>query len=181
MVFIIMIMKEKGQCTDNCSKIDNYQYEFRKICYNKCPIDITYNNNFYCEIKCNKSYPFEIVEKQICTNFCGINDMNKKLCKSKYKDEGTNENLILFNIRKDIISSNFDMNDLNEENITLKEGNTIFTITTNKLLKKNTINELDNCINILKDEYNIENIEDLVIFLINENNKIGLEVYTKSN
>ena len=98
---------EKGQCTDDCTKIDNYQYEFRKICYNECPIDITYNNNYYCEIKCNKSYPFEIVEKQICTNFCGINDMNKKLCKSKYKDEGTNENLILLNIRKDIISSNF--------------------------------------------------------------------------
>ena len=142
---------EKGQCTDDCTKIDNYQYEFRKICYNECPIDITYNNNYYCEIKCNKSYPFEIIENQICTDFCGINDMNNKLCKSKYKDEGTNENLILFNIRKDIISSNFDKDELNENNITLEEENTIFTITTNKLLEKNNISieDLDECMNYL--------------------------------
>ena len=97
------LIPELGQCIDDCSKINDYKYEFRKQCFNKCPEDISYFQNdttFFCGVKCNKTHPFEIIEEQICTNFCGINSMNNNLCISKYKDEGTNENLILFNIKK---------------------------------------------------------------------------------
>ncbi len=168
------LIPELGQCIDNCSKIIDYKYEFRKQCFSKCPKDISYlqnDNLFFCEVKCNKTHPFEIIEKQICTNFCDINDMKNNSCISKYKDEGTNENLILFNIRKDIITTNFDKSDLynNGEDIIIEEGKAKFIITTyNKT--KNSLQpqiNLEDCKNILINEYSIGNFDKLVILIIN--------------
>ena len=96
------LIEELGECINDCSRISNYQYEFRKKCYNQCPDDISYSSNdkqYYCEVKCNKTSPLEIFEEQICTNFCGIKEMENNLCISKYKDEGDNDNLILLNIK----------------------------------------------------------------------------------
>ena len=117
--------------------------------------------------------------------------MNNKLCKSKYEDEDTNSNLILNNIHKDIISSNFDKNDLykNDKNIIIEEIYTTFTITTNKIQKNsaNRIVNLDVCENIIKDKYNLKSTDKLIILIINvkkpkmSNNKIVYEVYTESN
>ena len=71
------LVSQRGQCTDSCSKIFDYQYEFRNQCYNICPSDISYrseDNKFFCEVKCNKQRPFEIVKEQNCTNFCDTNE-----------------------------------------------------------------------------------------------------------
>ena len=109
------LIPERGECLDNCTKDSHYQYEFRNTCYNECPSDISYiskSNNYFCEVNCTKQMPFEIVNEQNCINFCSINDIDNKLCKSKYEDEDTNSNLILNNIHKDIITSNFNKNEL---------------------------------------------------------------------
>ena len=103
------------------------------------------------------------------------------------KEEGTNEELILTNIRKDIISANFSKNDLydNDKKIIIEEGKSTFTITTKKQ-NENTLINIRECENKLKEEYNLENINDLIIFIIEiqiddntENKKIGYEIYAE--
>ena len=187
------LITENGQCTNDCKKISNYQYEFRKICYNKCPSNTyTLNDNpYFCEIKCIKQNPFEIVDEQNCTDFCSINDMENKLCKSKYEDEDTNAILILNNIHKDIISTNFNKSILFKENkkILIEEIKTTFTITTNSIQKKeaNPKINLGECENVLKSKYNLQNTDNLIIFIINtkknmnDNDKTVFEIYAELN
>ena len=111
------LILSKKQCIDVCSKDPDNQYEFRNECYNKCPSDISYaSDNYHCEVNCTKNTPLEIKQYQNCTDFCGINDMDNKLCISKYEDKDTNANLILNNIHKDIITTNFDKNNLYDNN-----------------------------------------------------------------
>ena len=47
------IIRQKNQCTDDCKKISDYQYEFRKECFNRCPNGISYESNdisYFCEV-----------------------------------------------------------------------------------------------------------------------------------
>ena len=188
------LIEELGECIDDCSKISNYQYEFRKKCYNQCPEDISYVSNdkqFYCEVKCNKASPLEKVEEQICTNFCGIKEMENDLCISKYKDEGDNDNLILFNIKKDIISVNFDKSYLykNENDIIIEEGKTKFTITKYNKIKNDADSSINlvECENKLMNKYNLDYLDNFIILKINSrkngniNDKVGFEMYAELN
>ena len=189
------LIPERGECVDNCSLTIDYKYEFRKVCYDECPKNISYKSNlnqYFCEVKCDKENPLELIEIEICTDFCSINDMDKKLCISKYKDEGPNEELILSNIRKDIITKNFSRSDLynNNKKIVIEEGKSTFTITTNKIEEQNgnSFINIGECENILKLEYNLENTNNLIIFIIEiqidnnvENNKRVFEVYTEKD
>ena len=185
----------KGQCIDDCSKDIKYSYEFRNKCYEECPKITSYKSkdkNNFCEVNCTKETPLEIVEYQNCTNYCGINDMHDKKCISKYEDEETNQNLILYNILQDITTSNFIKDDLynNNEDIIIEEIYTTFTITTNKILKKNNNQKvnLGKCENILRNFYDLKSSDNLVIFIIeinkdnqNANSKIVYEVYAELN
>ena len=185
------VIEEKNQCIDECYNDTKYKYQFRKKCYQDCPTDITYiseTKNNFCEVKCDKQMPLEKIENQDCTNFCGINEMNNKLCISKYQDKDTNGNLILQNIIQDISSSNFDINILSNNNIIINESFITFIIT-NYHIQETTLNNiinLGNCENILKNNYNIENNEDLIIFIIDidnkeeQINKLVYEVYSKT-
>ena len=192
------LIPQLGKCIDDCSKDSDYPYEFRKTCYSQCPNDELVRSyesktkNKFCEVNCTKEFPLEIIEYQNCTNYCGINDLNDKVCISKYEDEETNANLILQNILKDIVSTNFRRDDLyyNNKNIIIEEVYTTFTITTNKI-QKNNVNRLvnlGNCENILKSFYDLKNTDNLVILIINiqkdaseENNKLVYEVYAELN
>ena len=165
------IVSERKQCTNDCSKIPGYPYEFRKKCYKECPADISElkDNSYLCETKCTRENPFEIVEKQECTNFCGINAMATNLCISNYEDESIYANLILNNIHIDILTENFYKTNLNNnQNIIIQESNTKFTITTNKIQKNSnpSLVNLEQCEDILKNYYNIENTDNLIIFII---------------
>ena len=108
----INLIEEKNQCIDECYNDPEYKYNFRKKCYKNCPEELSYKSelkNYYCEAKCSKDKPLEIIEYQNCTNFCGINEMNNKSCISKFKEmNNTNGNLILRNIIQDITYTNFD-------------------------------------------------------------------------
>jgi len=112
-------------------------YEFQNKYYPECPSQISFTSNeipYFCEAKCSKEEPFEIFKEQQCTNFCGINSIFNQECKIKYKEnDNNNENILLNNIKKDIITSNFDKQDLyNNKDIVIQEQYTKFIITTYK-------------------------------------------------
>ena len=112
--------------------------------------------------------------------------MNDKLCISKYKDNETNGNLILKNILEDIVSTNFNMNILNNnESIIINESFITFIITNTRIQNKmenKTIN-LGKCENILKNYYNKSETEELVIFFIKDQQykKSGYEIFSNFN
>ena len=62
---------------------------------------------YFCEIICSKESPFEILEKQECTNNCSIKDFYQKKCISNYQYEETNANLILNIILNELSIENF--------------------------------------------------------------------------
>ena len=106
-----------------------------------------------------------------------------------YIDEDTNGNLILKNILLDIISTNFDKSEINDnKNIIINESFINFIITNTKIQNNiaQPILNLGICENILKTNFNIGNDEYLIIFLININktnellNKLVYEVYSKT-
>ena len=186
------LVPQRGQCINDCRKIVGYQYEFRKECLSECPAKISSVSNatsFLCKVKCTNEKPFEKVEEQDCTDFCGINDMGNKLCVSNYIDNKINSNLILKNIHKDIITSNFNTDNLynNNQNIIIDAVDTTFTITTNKIQKSSShrLINLGQCEERLISTYNIRDSDDLIIFIINvkKHNKIKIqfEVYGKAN
>ena len=101
------LISDKKQCINQCYEDSDYKYEYKKKCYRECPNGVNHNSlnkNYFCDSECSKEQPFEIVEFQNCTNFCGINEMFNKSCISKYIDEDRNivSNLILDNIKTDI-------------------------------------------------------------------------------
>ena len=173
---------ETKQCTNNCQKIVDYPYEFKKKCYRECPNDIsvTQANSYLCKPKCTIERPLEIVAEQECTNFCGINDMEKNYCVSNYEDESIIGNLILKNIKSDILTTNFNRNTLiNEQNIIIEKGNIKFTITTNKIQKNSSpkLINLGQCENILLSSYNLDDVNNIIIFIIDVPNKRQFEAY----
>ena len=140
-------------------------------------------------MKCCKEKPLEIIKYQICTDYCGINEMNNKSCISKYADEDTNGNLILKNIFLDIISTNFDKSEINDNKKIIINESFINFIITNTKIQNNIAQPILNlgiCENILKTNFNIGDDEYLIIFLININktnellNKLVYEVYSKT-
>ena len=94
------IAKHKFYCTQNlkcestnCSKIS--KYKFRNYCYSDCPNGTikSFSKSFYCEIICNETQPFELINKQICTDYCNLNLIKTKLCILKYQKIQKVENL----------------------------------------------------------------------------------------
>ena len=185
------LIEQKKQCIDECYNDPAHQYNFGKKCFEKCPEEISYKSetkNFFCEAKCTKEKPLEKIEYQECTDFCSINEMYNRLCISKFNDTdnpNSNGNLILKNIIQDITHNNFDTNIFSDnKNIIINESFISFIITNNKIQKnaENIIIDLGNCENILKDNYDTE---ELVILLIeidkkdSDIKKLGYEVYSK--
>ena len=57
------MIEDKRKCVDDCSKYDNYKYEYENKCYNKCPstAHISKDNQFLCiaNLNCSKYYDYE--------------------------------------------------------------------------------------------------------------------------
>jgi hypothetical protein len=79
------------ECIDECYKIS--EYKFRNICYKECPEDsiISENISFFCEVICYEEKPFELIEKQECTDDCPIKELKFKTCIIKYIDKKKEE------------------------------------------------------------------------------------------
>ena len=182
---------DKKECVKECNKDNKYRYEFKKLCYQKCPQRTEENKNklFYCEVKCTKQSPFEIIPYQNCTNFCGINDWKNGICKSNYEDEETNAELVLSNILFDLINNKYETFQINDNSdIVIKEKWATFTVTNTKTKKNNF--EMDyilECEVKLKNYYNIPSDKSLYILIINItkeemiNSKLEYEFYYPFN
>ena len=181
------LIPEKNQCIDDCRKDPYYQYEFRNICYQECPYNISIKSetkNFYCEVKCSLEYPFEIIETQNCVKSCSITDIERGICKINYiSDNGDNlekEEKVLENI-KEKLTNDFETSELDQgKNIIIEQKDSIITITTTENQKNDesinstTIN-LGECENKIKKEYCIPDNKSLYILKIDVKQK-GLKI-----
>ena len=64
------------QCIKTC-KGTKYIYEFRQKCFESCPEEsIPFSNKTgnYCISICPLEKPFELIEEEVCTSFCTINN-----------------------------------------------------------------------------------------------------------
>ena len=172
------IIEQKNQCVYNCKQYPGFSYEFRKKCYNQCPMDITelsQEKENYCDIKCPKEFPFELIEIQQCFNNCTLLQMDDKLCKLNFKSNNKTEineiiEKMIANIKKEIING-ANITKINEgEDIIIQEFNITVTITNNNNQKKqinsktnNTIIDFEKCETKLKKHYNISDNESLYI------------------
>ena len=88
------IISEKNQCVHDCKQYKDFQYEFKNKCYNKCPEEISEvskEKEYFCELKCSKDLPYELIETQTCVETCTLTEINNKKCKKNYiKEEITN-------------------------------------------------------------------------------------------
>ena len=170
-----LLIQQKNQCIDDCSKDPEYRNEFRKKCYKECPKNISKKSKtreFYCEPKCPKEYPYEIVETQICVKNCSIAEKQKGLCKVNYeqKDEKENKEIeekVIEDIRKEI--AHLDTSDIDKgKNIIIEQKDSIITISSTEYQKKdNSLNiteiNLYECENKLREYYKIPKNNSLYI------------------
>jgi surface protein len=165
---------EKDICVYDCSIDGEYIYEFNKTCYNECP-NRTYfsNENNKCIIICGEDLPFEMNDE--CVPNCNSLDFFNNICKINNQKIDAKE-LMVNTILNEIIDGSVDLllsNVLNEEkkDYLIKNNNTeIFHITSLHNQKNNEYNnnisiiDIGECENILKELYEIDSTETLILF-----------------
>lgn len=64
-----LIPEKNNLCIERCINDDKYKYEFRNICYESCPKEISKSskeNQYLCELNCTEEYPYENIRNQQC-------------------------------------------------------------------------------------------------------------------
>ena len=182
--FASFLLYKTKQCVKSCN--DKYKYILGNTCYETCPIDsknISNSSGYYCNLSCPFDRPFEVVDEQICTSYCTIMERYYKQCFTNYEGERINEvqDLVLSNIREDIVET-FDYKFITkDQNLILKENNILYEITSTQCM--NSSNETTNiditeCEARVKELYNIDEEEPLYILKINAfiEGKIGPKI-----
>ena len=176
------IIPDKDSCIDDCSEDETYKYEYKYICYDKCPKGTHSNkdNTYLCESNVNEcvaKYPFISLIDYTCEGECHSEDFFNDICSiniinnqsqnnSQYilistiineiEDGSLNELLLeeLFNEKNDIIKIDYDIlyQITSSYNQNNKEYENISTII------------LGECELILKKNYYISSNEILIIF-----------------
>ena len=153
---------DNKQCIEDCKLDSTYKYEFRNNCYTICPenTELSKTKEYYCNVKCTKQYPFEIVNTQECVNNCTINDRKNKLCIINYISEDEDSSKVqdeaINNIREDL-TSGFDVTDIDQGgDIVIEEKGTKLTITNTENQKDNEKNKDSTTINLGDCETNLK-------------------------
>ena len=183
------LIPEESKCINNCSLAESYKYEFRNICYSKCPKGLKETKENYCEAFCNETNPFVIIDTQECVEFCDLNLFFEGLCIYKYiieikegNDEINNDqvkklqeikmqNKIIENAEKGVTSEKFDTTNIERGKDAIYENEklTITLTTTENQKKPNSENgktttiDLGECEDLLRQVYNIS--DDQKIFI----------------
>ena len=160
------IIEDKKQCISDCSLDNIYRYEFKNLCYKKCPENTVKSKtkNFYCEVKCNKENPYEIIETQKCVSIYFKTEIEKGICKLNYDLKNLNNNFydtFLKNIENFYTSKNYNTSNLdtgNDDIIEMTKIKVILTTTENQ--KQNIYNDMTNinlgeCENSLRQSNNL--------------------------
>ena len=202
------LLPDKRKCIKNCSLDDIYKFEYKNICYSKCPGESKATKENYCEIFCNETNPFVIVETLECKDFCDIELIMSGQCIYKYNKEinENNEeekreqdikaqNKLLENIEKSFISETYNTTNVEngkDEVIRTPKMTITLTTTENQKNKSNenintTTIDLGECEDLLRQFYNISDEQKIYmkkIDVIQDGYKIPYvkyDVYSKLN
>ena len=178
------LIRNKGKCIDKCINDDTYINEYNNECFKDCP-ENTINENNICiennEVITNKSNMNEKEEKEMPFNSQNIGFSAENFFLGLYnpsEQSRIKKDDVIKNIREDIINHNLDSiisNIILERQDTLiTEDNTLFQITTSANQKNNNYTNistihLGDCEKTLKEKYNIDENETLIIFKIDYN------------
>jgi len=191
------LIGDKSECVSNCTKTDQYKFEFRKKCHKQCPSNSTLRKNYtelklfnidkkyFCKPICYEEAPFEIIYTQECVKNCSIKYIIDKACVLNFKTNGY-----------DIMYKNVEISFTSEEYDTTKLDNGIndiiefdimkIILTTSKYQRENLENpnettiDLGKCESLLREKYNISYNESLymrIIDIIQEGMKIPKIIY----
>ena len=180
------IIPDKNMCINDCTLDEIYKYEYKGICYDRCPKGTNSNkeNGFLCELivnECFAKYPFIIVKNKTCEEECHSEDFFNDICSINTinnKSQSDAKSILISTIIKEIEDGT--LNKLlsgvifEEKNDIIKINNDVLYQLTSSFNQKNneyenitTIN-LGECETILKDNYNIQLSDSLIIFKIEQ-------------
>ena len=178
---------ETDSCFISCEKNKIFLYEYENNCYIECP-DGTYIDKDY-QYKCKKeilvcpnNYPFQKVEDRKCTNICRGIDFFNTICSINNPNLFVREEIIntiindikdgsMNSILENLTLLNQNYNQYNQSDIIIEINDIIYQITTPYNQNNNIYNNLSSinlgqCEKILKEQYQINNDENLIIFNI---------------
>ena len=163
-----LIIQEKNTCNDNCYYEQLYYYKYENRCYSTCP-EGTHSLNDYdyiCIINCPEELPF--LNNNKCISNCTAMEFFSQLCIISNENVNSKE-YIIKTVMNEIISLKFNVT--NGEDLIIKDRNITYQITsTNNQLNNDYRNitsiNVGECENILKNVYNINNDESLIIYKI---------------
>ena len=167
------VISEKNICVYDCSEDNEYKYEYKNNCYKTCPNE-TYlsENGKICLIKCPTDLPFEISGE--CFSICSARDFYNGTCKINNQNFKAKEYIVNSTINeiKNGSMSSLLMNVLNgdKKDLIINNNDTeIFQISSINNQRNNLNDNITNinfgeCENILKNIYNINNNDTLIIF-----------------
>ena len=163
-------INDKNICVDDCKEDIVYFYEYKNNCFNECPkgTHLLYYIEYLCIINCPENFPFE--RDNECLDYCSGSDFFNKLCRISNHTFQAKEHFINTIINEISLMDNL-FNILNEENsdIIIKDKNELYQLTTSFNQNNNLYNDistinLGECEKILKEKYNINNGQNLIIF-----------------
>ena len=99
-------MTERNKCVYNCSEDNQYKYQFKNKCYEKCPNGTILSSDNKCVIQCKEDRPFQFQEE--CVSYCKGIDFFKKLCSINNQSIEAKEAMIGI-IEKDIVEKEMEM------------------------------------------------------------------------
>ena len=175
-----LIPEKNNLCIESCINNDKYKYEFRNICYESCPKEISKSskeNQYLCELNCTEEYPYENIRNQHCIKKCDLNEMFINKCKQNYinKNNDKKENLsikIIENIKNGTMKEVLSQVVNNNETIFIKEGNSSHLISTlSSNLKRVDFSSINfgTCEKKIREENNIQTNEELILYEIEHN------------
>ena len=166
---------DKHICVYDCSMDDTYIYHYKNKCYDICPEGTTLSSdNKNCLISCPVDLPFQ--KKEECFADCSAEEFYNKICIINNKNILSKEKMV------DIIENNIidglltllleDVLNNNENDLIEKDISEIYQITTSKNQNNKeynngeTIINLGQCENLLKERFGLSNDETLIIFKV---------------
>ena len=169
----------KMQCITDCKDVSN-KYEYKGICYEDCPLGTKKSNNYICkEINiCTNETFYIIIETGECTKNCSAIDYFNYVCKlnpdtpyAKYDIANRiREDLLKGLVNLLLIPKVLELNeDLNVKDNIIKilyQLTSSFNQNNNNNKKNISIIKLGQCENILKRNYNLDEDDELIIFMI---------------
>ena len=156
---------ENKRCVIDCSSEEKFKFEYNKFCYEDCPkgTHISKNNTFLCEENKNcNSFEF-------FTNICkiDINEIDEKEMSEQILEELFEDSM--YSLISNVVNDE-------KKDLVVEEENVIFQITSSYNQNNNDYSnistiKLGECENILKDYYNINDNDSLLMYKVDIINK----------